>query len=505
MALPRKPPLLTLFLLLSLLVVLITTLTSHLVSGHWSGLAYGCPAIQLIKPCTCTEITRGLEIVCEGVRLDALREVFETVQQTRQTLMYLKMKNNHMTAFPAHLLSRIDIRHLMAHKCGIETVDQAAFAGHEEGLETIDFSDNKFSQIPSLALRNLTGLVSLNLNFNQISTLEANAFTGLASLLRLSLYGNRIVTVSPASFLGVGVNLTRINLGGNQLATVPTEAIRPLIALQRLQLQENSIRGPLSSGDFARLGSAASLDVLNLANNEISRLEEGLFAGLESINSLDFEVNRIAVIDDAAFRGIEETLEWLKLGENQLTAVPHAALANLTKLRELDLRGNLISKVGAKDFAGYGVNIKFLYLQKNRIDSIEAGAFDQLHSLEWLNLHSNQLKHLPAVVFERALSKILILDVHGNPLVCSCSLRWYPKWVQASGGKNQMALLTQDVSCTMASSGAAEESAPVKLAALEGSLTCAASNALSHSALGALLLLFLLLTLDSVLPLVLFC
>lgn len=82
-----------------------------------------------------------------GVRLDALREVFETVQQTRQTLMYLKMKNNHMTAFPAHLLSRIDIRHLMAHKCGIETVDQAAFAGHEEGLETIDFSDNKFSQV----------------------------------------------------------------------------------------------------------------------------------------------------------------------------------------------------------------------------------------------------------------------------------------------------------------------------------------------------------------------
>lgn len=135
--------------------------------------------------------------------------------------------------------------------------------------------------------------------------MEANAFTGLASLLRLSLYGNRIVTVSPASFLGVGVNLTRINLGGNQLATVPTEAIRPLIALQRLQLQENSIRGPLSSGDFARQGSAASLDVLNLANNEISRLEEGLFAGLESINSLDFEVNRIAVIDDAAFRGIE--------------------------------------------------------------------------------------------------------------------------------------------------------------------------------------------------------
>lgn len=59
-------------LLLTLLLVL-TTNSRHLqlllVNGHWSGLAYGCPDIQLIKPCACTEITRGLEINCEGKRV----------------------------------------------------------------------------------------------------------------------------------------------------------------------------------------------------------------------------------------------------------------------------------------------------------------------------------------------------------------------------------------------------------------------------------------------------
>ncbi|KAH9403834.1 hypothetical protein TYRP_015028 [Tyrophagus putrescentiae] len=504
MALPQKPLLRTfLFLFLVVVVILTTTSTSHLVNGHMSSLVPGCPSITLIKPCFCAEFSHGLEIVCDGVQLDALRKVFEMVKEPPQTLMQLKMTNSNMTVFPAHLLSGIDVRHLMAHQCGIETVDQSAFAGHEESFESIDFSGNKFSQIPSLALRNLTSLVLLNLNFNQIGTLEANAFTGLASLRRLSLYGNRIVTLSPAAFLGVGVNLTRLNLGGNQLATVPTEAFRPLLALQRLQLHENSIRGPL---DFSRLGSAATLEGLNLANNEISRLEEGLFAGLKSIKSLEFEGNCLAAIDDAAFRDIEETLEWLKLGENQLTAVPRIALANLTKLIELDLRSNLISKVEANDFAGYGVNIKFLYLQKNRIDNIEVGAFDKLHSLEWLDLHSNQLKHLPAVVFEQVLSKIQMLIVHGNPLVCSCSLRWYPKWVQSSGDKHQMVLLTHEISCTMSKelAGAAEKSAPVMLAVLEDSLTCATTSPttasfdlFSDTALSA----FFLILLDSVLPL----
>lgn len=160
--------------------------------------------------------------------------------------------------------------------------------------------------MPSSSLRNLSALVSLNLNFNEITSLEAEAFSGLHALLRLSLYGNRIASISPKAFAGPGlVNLTRINLGGNRLTSVPTEAIRPLSALQRFQLHENSISGALTSKDFSNLQSADSLDVLNLANNEIEKLEADIFGSLTTLNSIDFEANRITSIDANAFRGIE--------------------------------------------------------------------------------------------------------------------------------------------------------------------------------------------------------
>lgn len=82
-----------------------------------------------------------------GVRLEILREVFENVQQTGQTLVYLKMKNNQMPTFPSFLLSKIDLRHLMAHKCGIAIIDNSAFSGLENKLESIDFSENRLTQV----------------------------------------------------------------------------------------------------------------------------------------------------------------------------------------------------------------------------------------------------------------------------------------------------------------------------------------------------------------------
>lgn len=30
-------------------------------------LRYGCPARPLIKPCSCQEITKGLDVSCEGI------------------------------------------------------------------------------------------------------------------------------------------------------------------------------------------------------------------------------------------------------------------------------------------------------------------------------------------------------------------------------------------------------------------------------------------------------
>ncbi len=37
-----------------------------LVRSYSIALRYGCPARPLIKPCSCQEITKGLDVSCEG-------------------------------------------------------------------------------------------------------------------------------------------------------------------------------------------------------------------------------------------------------------------------------------------------------------------------------------------------------------------------------------------------------------------------------------------------------
>lgn len=409
---------------LSFLLILIGT---NLFRSPWMirGQSSGCPTPM---PCTCNKNTKGLVISCEGVRLEILGKVFDNLQKTGQTLMYLTMKNNHMQTFPNSLLGDIDVRHLMAHQCSIVSVDRLAFSKLTDKIETIDFSQNKFVQVPSDALNGLKSLVSLNLNFNLIDTIHENAFDGLDSLLRLTLYGNKITHIHPNAFVGAGYNLTRIDLGGNRLTTIPAQSLRILKSVQLLLLHENGIQS-LSSNDFLNWQSSDKLDMLNLAHNSISKLEKNLFVEWTTLNSLDFESNQISSIDSNTFYGIQDTLEWLKLGENQLNEIPYEALKNLTKLRELDLRGNHIQIVHSSSFDDFGQNIKFLNLQRNKISKIETGAFDNLESLQQLNLKANRLKHIPMKLYEPLVNRKTHMSFHDNPLICTCEMKWYQRWL----------------------------------------------------------------------------
>lgn len=117
-----------------------------------------CPVRSLIKPCLCNEITKGLEIICEGVQLETLKDIFNRLpsnnnnnqnqqQQQRITIMYLKMKNNYIHSFPARLLNNINVRHLMAHNCNMIDVEQDAFRSISEQIESLDLSHNKFKKV----------------------------------------------------------------------------------------------------------------------------------------------------------------------------------------------------------------------------------------------------------------------------------------------------------------------------------------------------------------------
>lgn len=82
-----------------------------------------------------------------GVQLDSLKEVFEHLQSTGQTIMYLKMKNNNLRTFPSSLLNNMTVIHLMAHQCNMANVEQFAFFSIRDEIESLDLSHNKLTKV----------------------------------------------------------------------------------------------------------------------------------------------------------------------------------------------------------------------------------------------------------------------------------------------------------------------------------------------------------------------
>ncbi|UYV61271.1 hypothetical protein LAZ67_1004180 [Cordylochernes scorpioides] len=449
----------------------------------WAGLflialtvGASCPP-NLSPPCQCQEKSKGLDVSCENGHVDQLQTSLATIHSDGQPFLYLKLRNNQLNNFPASLLRGLEVRHFIAINSNISTIDDTAFEGLGERMETLDLAQNSLTRVPSRALEVLVMLVSLNLNYNKIEILHAEAFRGLSSLLRLSLFGNQIKFIDNLAFVGVGGNLTRMNLGGNQLSAVPSRPLKDLQVLQRLQLHENAIAAILAE-EFQEMGE--SLDTLDLSSNLLQELPARAFSNLHLLNSIDLERNKIRFIHIQAFHGIEGSLEWLKIGENELDEIPAAALHGLTRLRQLDLRGNNISRISDEAFVHYGNKLKFVYLQKNRFDvrlffsklprgklgktnfrrdnmvlrvinqsvsffspiffigvpriqHIDPTSFKTLNSLEWLYLNSNRLRSAPHDTFSPILDTVQVLDLHDNPFECDCGILWLRDWALGSG------------------------------------------------------------------------
>jgi len=88
----------------------------------------------------------------------------------------------------------------------------------------------------------------------------------------------------------------------------------------------------------AAVTSLTSLAFLDLAQNDISRLEDDVFERLKSLTALNLERNALDALSDDAFNGINDTLSSLSLLNNAMRQFPTRALAQLTKLRVIPIQ-----------------------------------------------------------------------------------------------------------------------------------------------------------------------
>ncbi|XP_050297259.1 uncharacterized protein LOC126736770 [Anthonomus grandis grandis] len=202
--------------------------------------------------------------------------------------------------------------------------------------------------------------------------------------------------------------------------------------LRRLMLSKDHIK------DFnINLEHVPKLQVLDISDNEITKLEEGVFDMVPNLSVIYMFNNKLTSLTRNVFRNLSK-LELLELSKNQISHLPEDAFAELSSLVNISLRSNRI-QYAPKDlflrnplvenirldlnpnivladylFANLS-KLQTITLQMNNMSSIPEQLFQNSNNLKEIYLQRNNLQQLPSDLFNH-LSKLKILDLSGNKL-----------------------------------------------------------------------------------------
>jgi len=234
-------------------------------------------------------------------------------------------------------------------------------------LRSLIIKNNKLREMPSRILSQLQSLVSLSADNNPcVLVLESHTFQDLP-LRHLSLNASpapqieaapmpsSTSTSSVADETVVSVEVVQEPISAAFLASIPSglETLcmqhhqvnlipsgffdNQAASLARFDLSSNALTSIPT--DFAKL---SNLDVLSLANNNLSQIINGLDNLPASLQSLNLSSNPLAIMPSSISRF--SNLTTLALSDANLTDLP-STICELTRLRTLDLADNCLSSL----------------------------------------------------------------------------------------------------------------------------------------------------------------
>ena len=145
----------------------------------------------------------------------------------------------------------------------------------------------------------------------------------------------------------------------------------------------------------------ASLELLDLSNNNLNVLPEGAFSGFIKLKALDLSSNHISAINGDMFIGLN-ILQTFNISHNSLRSIPDGAFSGLNMLQTLDMSHNLLQSLPDYVFSGLP-NLLSLYLSPMSglgLDSVYERTFSGLHKLktlylpEYVKLYGSPFKYL---------------------------------------------------------------------------------------------------------------
>ncbi|XP_053170165.1 keratocan [Scomber japonicus] len=201
---------------------------------------------------------------------------------------------------------------------------------------------------------------------------------------------NNLIEGLSAESLRNATQLRWLNLNRNKITSEGVEvgALNAMPHLAHLYMDDNllsSVPSPLP----------ASLEHLRLSRNRISKIPAGIFQGLDKLNLLDLQGNKLMddAVTEVSLKGLSSLVQ-INLAKNQLSNMPLGLPPTTT---QLFLDGNNIEKIPAGYFKGLP-KMAFLRLNHNKLESsgVPKNVFNVSSMLD-LQLSHNQLTEVPLI------------------------------------------------------------------------------------------------------------
>lgn len=212
----------------------------------------------------------------------------------------------------------------------------AEHVGEMKSLMRLDLYNNSLRQLPPNFV-NLVNLTELNICNNKLTHLPED-IEGLSSLVNLHLSSNELVSLPPS--LSRLSHLAELRLNGNNLRIFPC-VVFALPSLRKLDLSFNEISDPVLSEETLRhLENVKQLEFINLENNRLRDLD-WLMRLNSSVLLLNVKNNGISRLDEGLFEKHQQ-MQHLDVQNNKLTTLP-VSIKTLVAIEFLNIQANPFS------------------------------------------------------------------------------------------------------------------------------------------------------------------
>lgn len=187
------------------------------------------------------------------------------------------------------------------------------------------------------------------------------------------------------------------------------------------------------------------LQHLDLSNNNMLRIPEGMICSLHSLDYLNLTRNKIHDIIGFHFSASPSTrlskrcgssLKQLDLSTNNIDNLPAAIFSGLGKLTHLRLDNNKMNFIADRALEGL-LSLSMINLSDNHINSLPPELFNEARNVQQIYLQNNSINVLAPGIFTE-LTQLLVLDLSHNELTSD--------WVNAGTLKRLKRLIYLDVS-----------------------------------------------------------